>query len=83
MYEIEILKAADKSLRLIPSDYRTTIAQTIHDLSTNPRPTSCKKLKDSEFYRIRVGMYRIIYSIQDNALLVVIIRIAHRKEVYR
>ena len=47
------------------------------------RPTGCKKLKDSAFYRIHVGMYRIIYSIQDNALLVVIIRIAHRKEVYR
>ncbi len=40
MYKIEILKAADKNLRLIPSDYRTTIAQTIHDFSTNPRPTA-------------------------------------------
>ncbi|MEW6061076.1 MAG: type II toxin-antitoxin system RelE/ParE family toxin [Bacteroidota bacterium] len=83
MYRIEILKQADKNLRSLPIDYRHTISQAIQNLSTNPRPDGCKKLKDTEFYRIRIGPYRVIYTIHDDILLVVILRIGHRKDIYR
>ncbi|GEM_PF-5482440 len=57
MYKIEILKAADKSLRSLPLDYRTTIAHAIYELTTNPRPNGCKKINHpdtsvEEFFRL-------------------------------
>lgn len=83
MYRIEILKQADKHLRSLPINYRHAISQAIQNLSTNPRPDGCKKLKDTEFYRIRIGPYRVIYTIHDDILLIVVIRIGHRKDIYR
>ena len=59
------------------------ILLAISDLSSNPRPKGCKKLKNRVAYRIRVGDYRIIYEIYDDKLLIDVIHLGHRKEVYR
>ncbi|MDY0081450.1 MAG: type II toxin-antitoxin system RelE/ParE family toxin [Ignavibacteriaceae bacterium] len=83
MYKIEILSSADKNLRRINSKDREKIALGISKLSNNPRPHGSKKLKGSEFYRLRIGDYRVIYLIKDNRLIVVVVRIGHRREIYR
>ncbi|MCA6364354.1 MAG: type II toxin-antitoxin system RelE/ParE family toxin [Bacteroidetes bacterium] len=63
---------------------RQKIIQLIEDLATSPRPQGCKKLagQKSDFWRVRSGNYRIIYSIEDNILTVTVIRIGHRRDVY-
>lgn len=62
---------------------RQRIAQRISSLADNPRPPGCQKLSGRERYRIRQGNYRILYTIEDSQLVVFIIRVGHRKEVYR
>ncbi|MDR2562848.1 MAG: type II toxin-antitoxin system RelE/ParE family toxin [Prevotellaceae bacterium] len=68
----------------IPLAYLSSIKKAVNDLSDNPRPFGCKKLVGSEnAYRIRAGIYRIIYTIEDEILTVEIIKIDHRNKVYR
>jgi mRNA interferase RelE/StbE len=63
---------------------RKRISQAIDSLETNARPAGSKKLKGAEeLYRLRVGDYRIIYTVEDNELLVIVVNTGHRKEVYR
>jgi mRNA interferase RelE/StbE len=83
MYKLEIFPSADRVLKKINIKDRTTVAKAIYSLSVNPRPFGYKKLKDSQFYRIRKGDYRVIYQIFDDKLLVVVVRIGHRKEIYK
>ena len=83
MYKIEIFPSADKSLKRIIARDRSAIAKAIYKLAENPRYHGYKKLKDSDLYRIRVGDYRVVYQIDDNNLLVVVVRIGHRREIYR
>ncbi len=82
-YEIFFKESVYKDLKKIPKNDLIKILARIENLSDDPRPTGCEKLTDQEFYRIRQGKYRIVYSIQDNELTVWIIKIAHRKSVYR
>ncbi len=82
-YTIEIERSAQKQLAKIPAPYFENITEKILALETNPRPPGCKKLMGRESWRIRVGDYRIIYNISDNILLIVVIDIGHRKEIYR
>lgn len=83
MYEIVIEQQAKKYLKKLPQEIRFRINNTICTLSNTPRPMGSVKLKGSNFYRIRVSDYRIIYEIQDNELILIIIFIGHRKDVYR
>jgi len=83
MYKIQIVKSAHKALLKIPSDIRKKIADAINKLAFNPHPDGSKKLKGSQFYRIRAGDYRIIYTIEENILTILVVRIGHRKEVYK
>jgi mRNA interferase RelE/StbE len=84
MYNVIIDKQILKVLDNIPEIYLLKIRSAINALSENPRPQGCKKLSNSENnYRIRIGVYRIIYSIEDNILLVKVIRIAHRQSAYK
>jgi mRNA interferase RelE/StbE len=83
MYNIVIKKSALKELSLIPAPYNVKIVKAIDNLAQNPRPTGVKKLKGEEAYRIRVGDYRIVYSIEDTIKILVIQRIGHRKDVYK
>ncbi len=59
------------------------IYESLKKLSVNPRPVGCKKLKNREGYRIRLGDYRAIYTIKENALIILVLTIGHRKDVYK
>ena len=84
MYEIVFTKAAKKQLKKIPKQDQQKISTRIQDLSTNPRPEGMKALqgKLAQFYRVRSGNYRVMYSIEDEKLIVLVVKIAHRKVVY-
>ena len=82
MYQVVIEKQAQKQLAKIPPPFYNNIAAALKDLSADPRPHGCKKLKGRPGYRIRVGDYRIIYSIHDKVLIVMILAIGHRKDIY-
>ena len=84
MYKVIINKHILKFLDKIPVIYLPNIKKSINDLAENPRPFGCVKLAGSEnHYRIRVGIYRVIYSIKDDILIVDVIKIDHRKNVYK
>lgn len=83
-YQVGIASAAKKELARLPKKMADRIVAAIDALADNPRPHGAIKLEGSENqYRIRVGDYRVIYSINDGALMVLIIRIADRKDAYR
>ena len=82
-YSIEIKKSATKEMVKLPKPHLQRIIEKIQSLSTNPRPEGCKKLSADEKYRIRVGNYRILYTIEDNQLIIYVVKIGHRKDVYR
>ena len=83
-YRIEVKPQAEKALARIPNPHRRRIAKAIDALARAPRPTGCVKLTGADdAYRIRVGDYRVVYQIVDRVLIVYIVRVAHRKDVYR
>ncbi len=82
-YAVIFQRAAQKALAGLPSPVRENIALAISRLSSNPRMPGVKRLTNSPYHRARVGSYRIIYEIKDAELIVLVIRIADRKEVYR
>jgi len=82
-YRILIKTSAAKELESVPSRDRRRIVKKIQSLSSEPRPTGCEKLSGGEKYRIRQGNYRILYTIQDDVLIITVIRVGHRREVYR
>lgn len=81
-YSINFSKQALKELENINDPFYSNIKDAITGLATNPRPMGYKKLKGREGYRIRTGNYRIIYNIFDTVLIIDIITIGHRKDVY-
>ena len=83
-YSVRFLKSAEKGLRKIHKSRLPNILEAIEALKANPRPIGCRKLVGSESsYRIRIGDYRAIYTIEDTIRIVEIDRIRHRKDVYR
>ena len=82
-YEIYVKKSALKELNGIPQKELHKILKKIRALSSNPRPQGSQKLSHREQYRFRQGDYRIVYSIRDDDLAVQIIKVGHRKEIYR
>jgi len=83
VYSIFFKDSVRKDLDSIPKDYLKPILERIGSLAENPRPVGCEKLSGQEKYRIRQGVYRIIYSIQDTRLTVWVVMVGHRREVYR
>jgi mRNA interferase RelE/StbE len=84
MYKVIITTPAQKEMRKIPTDYYNAIVKHIFELAETPRPFGCIKLSGFDnFYRIRVGIYRIIYTIKDDILTVEIVKIDHRSGVYK
>jgi mRNA interferase RelE/StbE len=81
-YSLNFSKQALKELDKINEPFYSGIKQAIFDLTENPRPHGYKKLKGRDGYRIRVGNYRVIYDIFDTMLVVDIITIGHRKDIY-
>jgi mRNA interferase RelE/StbE len=83
-YRVEIKKSAVKELETLGGKKdRERIVERILSLATEPRPVGVEKLTDKEQYRLRQGNYRILYEIRDDLLLVVVIKVGDRKEVYR
>ena len=83
MYRVEIQSKALRVLKRIDRQDQQRILKFIDGLAENPRPAGSKKLTDTEDWRIRVGAYRIVYRIQERRLLVLVVRIGHRSDVYR
>jgi mRNA interferase RelE/StbE len=82
-YSLQIKKSAEKELRRIPkADLRRIVAR-IGTLAADPRPPGSEKLFNEDVYRIRQGDHRILYSIDDDRGVVMVIKIGHRREVYR
>ena len=82
-YRIQIERKALEALEAIPAPDRQRIRVAIRALMQEPRPPGCTKLTDSANWRIRVGVYRIVYRIEEDQLLVLVTKIGHRREVYR
>jgi mRNA interferase RelE/StbE len=82
MYNIDFSKKAQKKLDRLSDDIANTILSAIGSLSNNPRPQGYRKLKGRKGYGIRVGDYRVIYEIFDAILLIDVIDLGHRKEIY-
>lgn len=82
-YSVEILRTAQKQLSKLDGTPRRRVVAAIRDLAQNPRPTGSLKLTGRPAWRIRVGDYRVIYEIHDDRLVVLIVALAHRQEVYR
>jgi len=82
-YRIEIKKSAVKELSQIPKKDLVKIVKNINSLADNPRPRGSKKLSREEKYRIRYGTYRILYLIEEDVLVIYVIKVAHRKDIYR
>ena len=82
-YKVLIKPSAAKELDAIPKKDRQRLILRIRELATNPRPPGCQKLTSQIDYRVRQGDYRVIYSIHDQEKVVRILRVLHRKEVYR
>ena len=81
-YKIEFKKSAVKELNAIPKKNLLKIIQKIELLAEDPRPVGSIKLSGKEQYRIRHGSYRILYSIEDNKLMLYVVKIGHRKDIY-
>jgi mRNA interferase RelE/StbE len=82
-YKIFFKKSVEKDLKSIPKKNLLKILKSIEKLKDNPRPGGIEKLTGQNRYRIRQSVYRIVYSIQDNELTVWVIKIAHRKKIYK
>lgn len=84
-YRIEFRPAALRDMRSLPKDALIRVGARITALAEDPRPSGVEKLSGTEedFYRIRVGDYRVIYTIKDKVLLIVIIKVRHHREAYR
>jgi mRNA interferase RelE/StbE len=83
-YRIELSRGAEKSLAGLPGEARGRIASKIDALAENPRPQGAKKLSgEDDLYRVRVGDYRVVYEIRDRVLIILVLNIGHRREVYR
>ncbi len=82
-YRLLIKPSAVKDIEAIPSKKdRQRLVERILKLADNPRPAGCEKLSGQNKYRVRQGRYRILYAIEDENLLVYVVKVGHRKDVY-
>jgi mRNA interferase RelE/StbE len=83
-FSIEVSATAEKQIRKLASGDRIRVLRAIMQLSNEPRPRGCRKLQGyNDVYRMRVGTFRVIYSIEARRLLIIILKVGHRKDVYR
>ncbi len=82
-YNVRIKPSAVKELEAVPAKDRRRIATKIQALATNPRPVGCEKLAGHDKYRVRQGNYRVLYTIEDDSLVVTVIAIGNRRDIYR
>lgn len=82
-YTIVFLRRAQKELENLPNTEYKQVRDAIADLANNPRPSGCKKLSGRDGWRIRIGDYRVIYDVNDRELLVTVVRVGNRRDIYR
>ena len=82
-YQVLIRSSAEKEMDALPRAAHARIAAKISSLAGNPRLSGCKKLTGADGYRIRVGDYRVIYTVEDKIVLVTVVGVGHRRDVYR
>ena len=82
-YEVRFRKSVGKDMAPIPKRDVLRIIEAIHALADDPRPPQSRKLSGAEKYRIRCGVYRVLYEIHDDVLVVCVVTVGHRKDVYR
>ncbi len=81
-YKIEITNFVERKIKKLDKQLRDEIIEQIFKLSNNPRSFGYKKLKNREAYRVRLGDYRIIYEIKDKILVVTVVDVGHRRDIY-
>lgn len=82
-YKVVFKRSVYKDLKPIPKADVKNILKRIEKLGADPRRPGCEKLSGQERYRVRQGIYRIIYEIEDNVLIVTVVKIGHRSQVYK
>jgi mRNA interferase RelE/StbE len=82
-YRLTFKKSVPKDFRLIPKDDVRRILKRIEALADDPHPMGCEKMSGQERFRVRQNVYRIVYEIQDEELVIVVVKVGHRREVYR
>ena len=83
MYSVRVLRRAVRDIASLPKEYTRLVSQHIDGLEENPRPPDSKRLRGRRDYSLRVGAYRILYEIDDQAQTVTVYRVRHRREAYR
>ena len=82
-YKIRVSASAEKALKKIPKKDLSKIIKTIEMLSIDPYPQGCRKISgEDDVYRVRKGNYRVLYEINGNELIIIVLKIGHRKNVY-
>lgn len=82
-YKLQIKPLAVKELEALPPKERRRIVSRIQKLATDPRPSGSERLTGQQLFRVRQGNYRILYAIEDAELVLVVVKIGHRRDVYR
>lgn len=82
-FEVLLKDSVKKDLRNVPAHHAARILAKLASLKDDPRPHGCEKLSGQERYRVRQGDYRIIYEVADKVLLVFVVKVGHRRDVYR
>ena len=83
-YRVEFSRQADRQFRALPAEVQRRIAPKVNALAAAPRSRGAEQLEGFDaLYRLRVGDYRIVYQIREQVLLILVVRVAHRREVYR
>ena len=82
-YKVYIKPSAVKDIESLPKKDRVRVIKKIQELAADPRPPSCEKLTGEKKYRVRQGRYRIVYSITDKELIVIVVKVGHRRDIYK
>jgi len=83
-YRIEVSATAERQIRKLSGRYQQRVINVIKQLGVEPRPRGCRKLQGyDDVYRLRTGVFRILYSVEDGRLLILVMKVGHRKGIYR
>jgi mRNA interferase RelE/StbE len=83
-YRIEISATAERQIRKLPRADQIRVIRVIQGLATDPRPSGCRKLSGyDDVFRVRIGRYRVLYSIEKRRLVIIVLKVGDRKDIYR
>jgi mRNA interferase RelE/StbE len=83
-YRIEVSATAERQLRKLPRAEQVRVLRVIQGLASDPRPPGCRKLAGhDDVFRVRIGRYRVLYSVEDRRLIVIVLKVGDRKDIYR